>query len=225
MRMDYCPNCRQRVGFRRALGWGTFFAAVLTLGFWLLTLPFYALRCVRCGEALGADSDLPVSDDPRDMLRELMGSPPGRVIIGVVGVGILILIVVFAIGCASVPLAPVYRDQDAKRFSAPSDRAAIYVVRDGIYAGPFLGQVSLDGRIVGGLATETYFAIRVQPGAHQVMVMGEGGSDMLSVVVSPGRCYFVRLYVTIGPRWHLETLSESDGHRAVTKSALAAAFD
>lgn len=103
MRMDYCQNCQQRVGFRRALGWGTYFAVVLTLGFWLLTLPFYALRCIRCGEALGTDADLSVAEDLRGMLRDVAGTWSARIIAGLVGVAIVILIVVFAVGCASVP--------------------------------------------------------------------------------------------------------------------------
>lgn len=36
-------------GHKRALGWGTFFAAVLTGGIWLLAIPFYQKRCVICG--------------------------------------------------------------------------------------------------------------------------------------------------------------------------------
>jgi len=138
---------------------------------------------------------------------------------------LLILFLLACTGCASVPLAPESADRQAKRFIAPSDRAMVYVVRDGLYAGPFLGQVSLDGRIVGGLATQTYLALRVQLSTYRIMVMGDGGMDMLSLPVSAGRCYFVRLYVTIGPRWHLETLSESEGRQAVTKSSLAASLD
>jgi hypothetical protein len=37
------------MGHKRALGWGTFFAVILTGGLWLLTLLFYPSRCIVCG--------------------------------------------------------------------------------------------------------------------------------------------------------------------------------
>lgn len=46
---EYCPSCHRETGHKRALGWGTFFAAILTWGFWLLILPFYPKRCIVCG--------------------------------------------------------------------------------------------------------------------------------------------------------------------------------
>jgi hypothetical protein len=49
MQMIFCPNCCQLRGFKRALGFGTLFAAVLTCGLWLLAIPFYPQRCIQCG--------------------------------------------------------------------------------------------------------------------------------------------------------------------------------
>lgn len=49
MRMMYCPNCEKLTGFKRSLGFGTFFAVVFTAGFWLLAIPFYPQRCINCG--------------------------------------------------------------------------------------------------------------------------------------------------------------------------------
>jgi hypothetical protein len=37
------------MGFKRALGFGTLFAILLTAGFWILTIPFYPKRCMACG--------------------------------------------------------------------------------------------------------------------------------------------------------------------------------
>jgi hypothetical protein len=45
----HCPSCQRVTGHKRALGWGTFFAVVLTGGIWFLALPFYKQRCVICG--------------------------------------------------------------------------------------------------------------------------------------------------------------------------------
>ena len=49
MKMLDCPKCQRRTGFKRSLGFGTFFAALITLGLWLLVIPLYPLRCLRCG--------------------------------------------------------------------------------------------------------------------------------------------------------------------------------
>jgi TonB family protein len=47
--MIHCPNCGKLTGFKRALGFGTFFMVLLTLGLWLLVIPLYPARCVNCG--------------------------------------------------------------------------------------------------------------------------------------------------------------------------------
>jgi len=47
-----CPTCGFQRPFQRALGWGTFFACVVTVGFWIFAIPFYPLRCRSCGYRL-----------------------------------------------------------------------------------------------------------------------------------------------------------------------------
>ena len=51
--MDYlfCPNCNSQRGFKRALGFGTLFIVVLTIGVWLFAIPFYPKRCIVCGQS------------------------------------------------------------------------------------------------------------------------------------------------------------------------------
>lgn len=49
MKTYFCSSCKRETGFKRALGWGTFFACILTGGLWLLTIPFYPKRCIVCG--------------------------------------------------------------------------------------------------------------------------------------------------------------------------------
>jgi hypothetical protein len=57
MEMIFCPNCGKLTGYKRALGFGTFFAVLLTAGIWLLALPFYPKRCIICG--LGKSESVP----------------------------------------------------------------------------------------------------------------------------------------------------------------------
>ena len=53
MKFYYCPHCGRETGHKRALGWGTFFAVLLTGGLWLLAIPFYPKRCIICGSKEG----------------------------------------------------------------------------------------------------------------------------------------------------------------------------
>ena len=57
MEMIFCPNCGKLTGYKRALGFGTFFAVLLTAGLWLLAIPFYPKRCITCG--LGKSESVP----------------------------------------------------------------------------------------------------------------------------------------------------------------------
>jgi hypothetical protein len=57
MKMIFCPNCGKLTGYKRALGFGTFFAVLLTAGLWLLAIPFYPKRCITCG--LGKSESVP----------------------------------------------------------------------------------------------------------------------------------------------------------------------
>lgn len=58
MEYSYCPNCCKMTGHKRALGWGTFFGGVFTLGVSTLAIPFYPKRCIVCGrESSGKESE------------------------------------------------------------------------------------------------------------------------------------------------------------------------
>jgi hypothetical protein len=53
MQMIHCPNCQKLTGYKRQIGFGTFFAVLLTAGLWLLAIPFYPKRCITCGLTKG----------------------------------------------------------------------------------------------------------------------------------------------------------------------------
>jgi hypothetical protein len=57
MQMTHCPNCGTMTGFKRSWGFGTFFAVLFTGGLWLLAIPFYPVRCIRCGLTRGSADD------------------------------------------------------------------------------------------------------------------------------------------------------------------------
>jgi hypothetical protein len=51
MNFRYCPNCAKKTAHKRALGIGTLIAVFLTLGLWVLLIPFYPTRCLQCGSS------------------------------------------------------------------------------------------------------------------------------------------------------------------------------
>ena len=65
---SYCPICRKNHGFQRRLGWGTFFACILTFGFWIFVLPLYPKRCIVCGHrySLNIPPSVVYDDDTDD---------------------------------------------------------------------------------------------------------------------------------------------------------------
>ena len=74
MRHGYCDDCKAMRPFRRAFGWGTFFAVLITAGFWLLTLPLYPIRCGLCGSprmgSRPSASGPPASDPPAKRMKD-----------------------------------------------------------------------------------------------------------------------------------------------------------
>jgi hypothetical protein len=63
----YCKSCNRITGFKRALGWGTFFGAISTFGLLLFLIPFYPKRCVICGSMYSLiDSSKGHSESPNN---------------------------------------------------------------------------------------------------------------------------------------------------------------
>ena len=49
MYADYCPGCMRGTGHKRRFGVGTIVMLVITMGWWIMAMPFYPRRCVICG--------------------------------------------------------------------------------------------------------------------------------------------------------------------------------
>ena len=86
MKFELCTNCGKATGHKRALGWGTFFAAVFTGGLSLLTIPFYPLRCIVCGSRPGV-TEGPAVDFGRTMKLLLI---VGGTVVGLILIRILL---------------------------------------------------------------------------------------------------------------------------------------
>ena len=59
MKLKMCRNCQKLTGHKRAIGFGTLVAILLTSGLWLVAISFYPKRCVASG--LGGYDSLTLS--------------------------------------------------------------------------------------------------------------------------------------------------------------------
>jgi len=95
--------------------------------------------------------------------------------------------------CASVPLATLEEDQEARRRTAPPDKALVYVFRDYMLAPMDLFPVYANSRRLGDLAFHTYLLIETDPG--ELLLSPEPGGKVLALEVEPARKYYVERYL------------------------------
>ena len=123
-------------------------------------------------------------------------------------------------GCASVPEASAELDQAAKRFSAPNDRAGLYIYRNETFGAAIKVNVLMDDKYLGETASKTYFYVEVPPGKHTVVSKAENES-MVSFDAIAGRLYYVWQEIKMGlfqPRTELKLVDETTGRAGVMES-------
>lgn len=81
-------------------------------------------------------------------------------------------------------------DQEAKEFKAPSDKGRIYVYRNEALGSAIKVSVSVDGKMLGQTAPNTYFVADVEPGQHQVSCFAESNSQV-NIKVDRGQSAYV----------------------------------
>ncbi|WP_419688227.1 DUF2846 domain-containing protein [Burkholderia theae] len=125
-------------------------------------------------------------------------------------------------GCASVPMGDPQRDAELKTFSAPQQKAAIYVYRNENMGGAVKMLVTLDGKILGDTAAKTYLYSEVEPGRHQLISKAENDST-LDVDTVAGKIYYVWQEVKMGvmyARSKLQLVDDTTGQNGVKESKL-----
>ncbi|KHK60149.1 lipoprotein [Burkholderia sp. A9] len=126
------------------------------------------------------------------------------------------------VGCASVPMGDPQRDAELKTFSAPHEKAAIYVYRNESMGGAVKMPVILDGKILGDTAAKTYLYSEVEPGHHQLVSKAENDST-LDVDTVAGKIYYVWQEVKMGimyARSKLQLVDDTTGRDGVKESKL-----
>ena len=136
---------------------------------------------------------------------------------------IAIALLLLVSGCASVPMASKEDDAAAKTFRAPSDKGRIYVYRNESMGGAVKIPITLDGKLEGSTAKQTYFIFDVSPGSHEVGCIGETPGTV-TVDAKSGEAAYVWQEMKMG-MWAascaMHIVDEQTGRKGVSESTLA----
>lgn len=137
---------------------------------------------------------------------------------------LLVVVVMFVAGCASVPMAGIEQDAKAKDFSPPEGKASIYIYRNESMGAAIPMGVTVNGISLGRTAAKTYFLVNVPPGSYVVESHAESISR-LPLSVAKGKNYFVWQEVKMG-MWMagslLQLVADEVGQAGVRESKLIA---
>ena len=126
--------------------------------------------------------------------------------------------------CASVPMASLEGDNQAKSFKAAPGKAAIYLYRNESFGGAVRMPVAVNGKLAGQTGPKTYFLWEVEPGAYELSSIGEDTSTLKLNAIA-GKLYFIWQEMKMGlfaPRSSLQEVDETTGRSGVMESTRAA---
>lgn len=131
-------------------------------------------------------------------------------------------LIVLLSGCASVPMASIERDSQAKTFAVKPGLSNIYVYRNESMGAAVKMDVELDGKFIGQTAAKSYFALEVSPGKHILVSKAENDSS-LEVNAEAGKNNFVWQEVKMGlviARTKLQIVDEETGKAGIAECKL-----
>jgi hypothetical protein len=115
-------------------------------------------------------------------------------------------------GCATVPMASVEQDLEAKSFTPSEGKANLYIARSNTYFGYAITfRIMVDGIPIGSIGPGTYHLLSIEPGQHNIIVSSNENSDQIIFEASADRNYYFRVLVLVGlltARAGLEPLDE-----------------
>jgi hypothetical protein len=138
----------------------------------------------------------------------------------------LLLLASFALtltGCASVNMGDAKQDAAAKTFTAPRDKAGIYVYRNETMGAAVKMDVGVDGQPIGQTVANTFLYKEVAPGKRTITSKAEN-TETLEIDAKPGVLYYVWQEVKMGilyARNKLHLVDESTGKKGVLETKLA----
>jgi hypothetical protein len=125
-------------------------------------------------------------------------------------------------GCASVPMASMEHDVQAKSFAVKPDKSNIYLYRNESMGAAVKMDVVLDGKAIGQTVAKSYIKLEVSPGQHTLISKAET-DDLLNINTEAGKNYFVWQEVKMGmlyARSLLHTKDEETGKADVRECKL-----
>jgi hypothetical protein len=126
--------------------------------------------------------------------------------------------------CANVPVSDPAAQARAMTFEAKPGKALLYVIRPKqLNAGGVLMLATLDDRVLGALATRSYFVVDVEPGTHQLVATFDGTTarEELFFRVEEGDVHFTRI-ATRGTMPVAQEIGSASGQRLVSEYAAIA---
>ena len=127
-------------------------------------------------------------------------------------------------GCAAAPKASQADNVEAKKFVTSNTESTIYVFRTGTLVGAAIGfEVSLDGKILGTVAPNTFHMVKVEPGDHSIAVSSTENNDFKNITTEPGENYFFKVHPKMGvvtARAGITMVSKEEGMKMVRKGNL-----
>lgn len=128
-------------------------------------------------------------------------------------------------GCASVPMASVEADAEAKEFKTPPEgKSGLYVFRDGFMGQALKKTITVDGEFLGETAPDVYFYKVLDAGEHTVSTESEFSPNDLIINTESQKNYFLENYMKPGlfvGGANLKQVSEEEGMKRVSKLQLA----
>ena len=137
---------------------------------------------------------------------------------------ILLIVVFYLAGCASVPMASDEVDQRAKEFSPPAEgMAGLYIYRNSYFGAALRKSVYVDDELIGRTAPMTYFYKEVEAGERKVSTQSEFGNNELIINTEAGQHYFIQQYIKLGVLVggaNIKLMSEEEGKKGVMECKL-----
>ena len=127
------------------------------------------------------------------------------------------------VGCASVTMGDAKQDAALKTFTAPKDKAGVYVFRNETMGAAIKMDVAMDGQAIGQTAANTYLYKEVAPGKHTFTSKAENEST-LEIDAKPGTLMYLWQKVKMGfgsARSKLQLVDQAQGQKGVLESKLA----
>jgi len=134
-----------------------------------------------------------------------------------------LLLVVSISGCASVPMAPLSEDTQAKKFEHTQGKSTVYVYRNETFGAAIKVTVAADDKMLGQTAPYTYYLLRLEPGLHKFSCYAEN-TENFSISTKPDQLYFIRQEMKMGmwaARCAIYEATTEEGKAAILESSMA----